>query len=162
MNTEKLVHFIIFKLRQAGFETILFGGWAKEFIGLIPPREHKDIDLLYLCDDFVLFDLFIENESDFKEIEGKHFEHKRAFYYKGIMIELLLVQTKGKSLYTSFWNKYILYWSQIGCLIIEKPGYQSIKVANKRTIEFYEKHNNLIDMARRTSLKQKTSISNSH
>ena len=34
-------------LRSLGIETWVFGGWGEELRGLIRPREHADLDLLY-------------------------------------------------------------------------------------------------------------------
>ena len=34
-------------LRAHGIETWVFGGWGEELRGLIRPREHVDLDLLY-------------------------------------------------------------------------------------------------------------------
>ena len=34
-------------LREHGVETWVFGGWGEELRGLIRPREHADVDLLY-------------------------------------------------------------------------------------------------------------------
>ena len=67
-------------------DCLIFGGWAEELTGIIPPRDHKDLDLLYLAEDFARFDTFIENQPDLQEIKAKHFAHKRAFLCFGIIV----------------------------------------------------------------------------
>jgi hypothetical protein len=74
-------------LTSRGIDTWVFGGWGEELRGLILPREHVDLDLLYAADDW--------NEVDALHldwIEGKRFAWKRAFRLEGIMVELFLVQ----------------------------------------------------------------------
>lgn len=97
--------------RFDGFDvqTFIFGGWAEELLGIIKPREHKDIDLLYLADDFRFVDEFI-HKNNLQEIIEKRFAHKRAFKIEGIMVEVFLVSKVRGKYVTSFFNKYSFEW----------------------------------------------------
>jgi hypothetical protein len=77
-------------LRSQGIETWVFGGWAEELRGLIKPRDHVDLDLLYPAPGWNRVD-----RLDLDWIEGKRFPWKRAFVLEGTMIELFLVQRDG-------------------------------------------------------------------
>lgn len=91
-----------------GIETFVFGGWAEELQGMIPPREHKDIDLLYKGDNLTPIDEFIQKHN-LKII--KQFPHKRAFLFREIMIEIFLVD---KNYTTNFFSIYLHHWMQSG------------------------------------------------
>lgn len=78
-------------LEEHGVTTWLFGGWAEELHGLIAPRDHLDVDLLYLGTDFELVDHFIQ-QGGVSEIVEKRFPHKRAFVFAEVMTEIILVQ----------------------------------------------------------------------
>jgi len=124
---------IIKRLENHNIETILFGGWAEELNKTIKPREHKDIDFLYLSDDFSKVDEFIRNNSDIVEVLEKHFPHKRAFKYSNILIELILIKNKKSKPTTNFWNEYILEWPTAP-LFIEVDN---LRVAKQEIIDFY-------------------------
>jgi hypothetical protein len=76
-------------------ETWVFGGWGEELRGLIKPREHVDLDLLYPAESWNAVDAL-----PFDWIEGKRFEWKRAFVLEGTMVELFLVERDGDGWYT--------------------------------------------------------------
>ena len=108
VNSVKFLHAIVARLRKAGIETIVFGGWAEELMKAIPPRPHHDVDLLYFEDNFIKVDEFLANQADLEEIRSKRFSHKRAFLWNGIMVELLLVQEGNKQYITNLWGEYRL------------------------------------------------------
>jgi aminoglycoside-2''-adenylyltransferase len=87
----------------------LFGGWGEELHGLVAPRPHKDIDLLYPAADFTAVDAFLARGL-VDEIAAKRFPHKRAFELDGVMTELFLVQRDATGLYTYFWDQHRYDW----------------------------------------------------
>lgn len=87
----------------------LFGGWAEELHGVIAPRPHKDIDLLYPAPDFRQVDAFLSCGT-VDEIVAKRFPHKRAFELDGAMTELFLVRQDAAGYYTSFWGQHRYDW----------------------------------------------------
>jgi aminoglycoside-2''-adenylyltransferase len=82
-------------LASKGVDAWVFGGWGEELRGLIKPREHADLDLLYPAEDWTIVDgLYLD------WIEGKRFDWKRAFRLEGIQVELFLVQYDAAGWYT--------------------------------------------------------------
>ncbi len=73
---------------------------------------------------------------DLHEIAEKHFFHKRAFIYKGVMVELFLLQKDEEGYYTNFWGKNKYYWPE-NTLITTMNGF---KLANKEALENYRKN----------------------
>jgi hypothetical protein len=82
-------------LSSKGIETWVFGGWGEELRGLIRPREHADLDLLYAADDWQVVDA-----QYLDWIVAKRFPWKRAFALEGIMVELFLVQRDESGWFT--------------------------------------------------------------
>ncbi len=103
-NNLQFVKSLYSLLRSESVQTFVFGGWAEELQSMISPREHKDIDLLYIGDNFLSVDNFIQ-KYHLKII--KQFPHKRAFLFSGIMIEIFLV---NKNLTTNFFSLYLHKW----------------------------------------------------
>jgi len=108
-NNLTLLYKITTLLTINNIHTWIFGGWAEEIQEIIPPRIHKDIDLLYPASDFNTLDIFLKKVG-FEEIKGKHFFHKRAFLYQGIMVEIFLIQNENSQYFTNFFNKKKLFW----------------------------------------------------
>jgi aminoglycoside-2''-adenylyltransferase len=82
-------------LRRHGVETWVFGGWGEELRGLIRPREHVDLDLLYPAESWDEVD-----DLPFEWLASKRFEWKRAFILEGVMVELFLVRHDERGWYT--------------------------------------------------------------
>jgi hypothetical protein len=82
-------------LTAKGIDTWVFGGWGEELRGLIIPRQHVDLDLLYAGDDWSQVDAL-----PLDWVEAKRFPWKRAFMLEGIMVELFLVQHDARGWYT--------------------------------------------------------------
>jgi hypothetical protein len=104
-----------------GISCALFGGWAEEALGLVPPRAHADIDLLLLAPSFETLDsLLISAPDEFKEIPLKRFTHKRGFLVDGIMVETTLVTQVNETAATLFWGDVRFDWlmplTTLGCL----------------------------------------------
>ena len=53
---------VVQKLEQAGLLVWVAGGWAEELSGFGSAREHRDIDLLFLDQDFSRLEAFFNNE----------------------------------------------------------------------------------------------------
>jgi hypothetical protein len=82
-------------LRARGVETWVFGGWGEELRGLIRPRPHIDLDLLYPAESWEAVD-----ELYLDWVDGKRFPWKRAFFLEGTMVELFLVRRDAEGWYT--------------------------------------------------------------
>ncbi|HZU21139.1 MAG TPA: hypothetical protein VE982_07945 [Gaiellaceae bacterium] len=83
-------------LRARRVETWVFGGWGEELRGLIRPRDHADLDLLYPAESWDAVDAL-----DLDWIEAKRFPWKRAFVLEATMVELFLVQHDVDGWYTA-------------------------------------------------------------
>ena len=95
MNDLAFVERAVSLLASKGVDSWVFGGWAEELRGLIKPREHVDLDLLYPAEDWSIVDnLYLD------WIEGKRFDWKRAFKLEEITVELFLVQYDARGWYT--------------------------------------------------------------
>ena len=88
MNNKTFLYDAITYLERNGITTWIFGGWAEELSGVIKPRKHKDIDLLYPAENFEILDSLLIEEDQIEEVTEKHFIHKRAFIYKVVLMEL--------------------------------------------------------------------------
>lgn len=108
-NDRNFVARVTALLAEAGINTWIFGGWAEELRGLVPPRDHADLDLLCPADDFSTVDAFLATER-VSEILLKRFPHKRAFEFEGIRVELFLVQKDETGHYTNFWGSIRYDW----------------------------------------------------
>jgi hypothetical protein len=95
VNDLKFVDRAVSRLSSKGVDTWVFGGWGEELRGLIKPREHADVDLLYPADDWrVVDDLYLD------WVDAKRFPWKRAFMLEGIMVELFLARHDARGWYT--------------------------------------------------------------
>jgi hypothetical protein len=95
MNDLQFVERAQSMLRGKGIETWVFGGWGEELRGLIRPREHADLDLLYAAEAWDEVDaLYLD------WLEGKRRPWKRAFVLEGVQVELFLVQHDETGWYT--------------------------------------------------------------
>ena len=111
-NTFELLAEVTKALENAQIKTWLFGGWAEELMGLCPPRQHRDIDLLYPAQSFMRLEEFVRTQSGVEEVEAKRFTHKRAFEWQGVLVEVFLVCANAETLVTNFFGKYSFVWPQ--------------------------------------------------
>jgi len=95
MNDLSFLRWVVAFLAARRIETWVFGGWGEELRGLIHPRAHVDVDLLYPAEDWAAVDAL-----DLDWIPGKRFPWKRAFVVEGVVVELFLVQRDERGLYT--------------------------------------------------------------
>ncbi len=136
-NNLKLVLEVTTALDSHKVYTWLFGGWAEELQGIISPRIHKDIDLLYPAPNFDILDkLLLSDVLEIREIKAKHFIHKRAFLYHGIMIEVILLQKDNSQYFTNFFGQKIFYWPKDS---LEELNFQKqkIRIASVETLQLY-------------------------
>jgi hypothetical protein len=95
MNDLVFVERVQTMLRARGVETWVFGGWGEELRGLIRPRDHVDLDLLYPAESWHALDAL-----DLDWIEGKRLSWKRAFACEAVAVELFLVRHDERGWYT--------------------------------------------------------------
>jgi hypothetical protein len=96
MNDLRFVERVVTMLRARGVETWVFGGWGEELRGLIRPRDHVDLDLLYPAEEWDEVD-----RLRLAFIPEKRFRWKRAFLFEGTAVELFLVQRDERGPYTT-------------------------------------------------------------
>lgn len=134
-NTLPLVIAIMGELSTEKCSVLLGGGWAKELLGLIRPRVHKDIDLYYLGTDLSPIDSFIAAKA-YKEIQAKHMAHKRAFLANGVMVEIVLIQQDNQGHHSPFspWGDVPIRWPQPLSAEIEELG---ISCLSSEALNFY-------------------------
>ena len=95
MNNLAFVERAVGLLSSKGIDTWVFGGWGEELRGLIVPRAHVDLDLLYAAESWDEVDtLYLD------WIEAKQYTWKRAFTFEGIAVELFLVQRDERGWFT--------------------------------------------------------------
>jgi hypothetical protein len=95
MNDVAFVERAVSLLQAKGVNVWIFGGWGEELRGLIKPRPHADLDLLFPAPDWRDVD-----GLSLDWIARKRFPWKRAFVLDGVMVELFLVQGDERGWYT--------------------------------------------------------------
>lgn len=89
----------------------IFGGWAEEVLGMRPPGPHRDIDLVHRAEDFGRVDALLAEQADrLEEVRAKRFKHKRAFRFRGVLCEILLVRSWTSRPVTLFWGDVEFQW----------------------------------------------------
>jgi hypothetical protein len=96
MNDLVFVERVQTMLRAKGVQTWVFGGWGEELRGLIRPRDHVDLDLLYPAESWEEVDAL-----DLDWIAGKRLPWKRAFAHGAVAVELFLVRHDERGWYTA-------------------------------------------------------------
>lgn len=94
-------------LRRQGFACDVFGGWAEEILGLREPGPHGDIDLAFRGADLSVFDTI---GYDFTPVPAKRFAHKRAFLFRQVLCEIILVRDAGCHPVTHYWGDVPFFW----------------------------------------------------
>jgi hypothetical protein len=144
-NDVNLVRDVVRRLRDRGHDVWLFGGWAEELAGVRPAGPHGDIDLLLRAPNFVALDALLRGQSDFSEIEQKRFSHKRAFEFRGVRIEVLLVQPSPSARTILFDGRGMLSWpadtfagaAQAGLPIVSLAALALYRSEHDRVVEAY-------------------------
>jgi len=109
-NTRQFLADMLQELVAAYIQTWIFGGWAEELQDLRPPGPHHDIDLLYSAEDFSSVDQFLQSRTDLEEVPSKRFVHKRAFVWRGILVEIFLLRPVPTRFVTDFFGLYQFQW----------------------------------------------------
>ena len=86
---------------------LVFGGWAEELHGLIPARDHRDIDLLLVDPDERARAAVLDTPE---EISEKRSSHKRAFEVADVPVELFLARSENGERVTWFWDHLRWVW----------------------------------------------------
>lgn len=106
-NDLPLLRSVMASLHQAGLRVLVFGGWAEELWGVIPPGVHRDVDLLVIDPDDASLDGFLRSH---REVTEKRYNHKRAFTAAGVLVELFIVRRRGEGYVTCFWGRISWNW----------------------------------------------------
>jgi hypothetical protein len=102
-----LLRSVLDEFDRAGITVSVFGGWAEEFHGLIPPRDHRDIDVLLMDPEDRVLDDFLDGRA---EIVAKRARHKRAFEVDGTLVELFITRNEDGQRVTYFWDDIRWVW----------------------------------------------------
>jgi hypothetical protein len=108
-NTKEMLSAALRDLRAQGLACDLFGGWAEELLGLREPWAHGDIDLIYRGESLAAFDAVGDR---FSPVPQKRFHHKRAFLFRNILCEIVLVQDAEARPVTHYWGDVPFHWEQ--------------------------------------------------
>ncbi|MGA7172998.1 MAG: hypothetical protein WCB86_04635 [Candidatus Dormiibacterota bacterium] len=103
----RLLRLVGSQLEQAGVSVLVFGGWAEELLGVLPPRLHRDIDLLLLGPVQALLAKFLDASGAIPE---KRSSQKRALEVEGTLVELFLARKEGGTYVTLFWDEVRWRW----------------------------------------------------
>lgn len=137
-NSLPVVYSLLDQLAQAQIRVWLFGGWAEEVWGLVAPRPHADIDLLYPAAQFAALDAWIARSTHLRPIPTKRFSHKRAVLLDDLMIEWLRVETHDGCLVTHFWNgRHTMTWPAGTLTSLHPAGLPRIDVASPAALQSY-------------------------
>ncbi len=138
INTFSFVNHLLHTLAAAHTRSWLFGGWAEEVWGVIAPRPHNDIDLLYPAADFGTLDQFIGTNPSMAEILAKRFSHKRAVMYHDVMVEWFLLESHGTGYATHFFDgKHSFYWPDGSLTQVRGLDGQHVDVASRDALTAY-------------------------
>ena len=89
----------------------IFGGWAEELLHVSGPRMHGDIDLVHRAPIFAAIDVAIAClASTVREIPEKRFLHKRAFVFREVLCEIILVRDADTQPVTHYWGDVVFCW----------------------------------------------------
>jgi len=122
---------VVDELVEAGFDVGVFGGWAKELLGLIERRSHRDLDLMVVGPDIDTLDAFVRDRH---EVVAKRLSHKRAFILNGILVELFIADRGPNGWTTTFWDRTEHRWPPGGW--VECCG---LPVASEDVLDSYER-----------------------
>lgn len=144
-NTLENVVALCFELREAGFNVVVFGGWAEELVGISAPRQHRDIDLLIVAPNFKELDSWLALQDEVRE---KRLPHKRAFRRGSLLVELILVQCSSLGVLSSDCHGHQLQWPHGQLLEIRVEGRGWLVVAPPSHLLFYRREYDELAKAR--------------
>lgn len=132
------VHEVLDALDASGLSPCLFGGWAKELHGVWEHGAHGDIDILVRADDIAALDAFLRAGS-LPEFLPKRHVHKRAYWHRGILVELFHLRPAPDGTTTDFYGQFVRPWrSPLACTLQASDG-RRIEVATADNIIAYER-----------------------
>jgi len=147
-NTQQFLAAALASLTAAGVTTWLFGGWAEELWAISAPREHHDIDLLYLAEDFDHLQSFLDDTPSMTEIALKRFLHKRAVLCDNVMVEFLLVQQDKRGLFTRFFDgRRVFYWPNDTLSYTVQLEGSIINIASQQALAEYRRYHPEIELS---------------
>ena len=126
----------------------VFGGWAEELTGIRPCSAHKDVDFICVDEGTRKIDSILSEISVFAEIEQKRFSHKRAFMYKGIMIEIFLARRYVSHCYIDLWGRYKICWLESRMSQLIPDAYSTISVVSPDVLQLYRQHYSFVSHSR--------------
>ena len=157
-NTRQFLADTLQELAAAQIDTWIFGGWAEELHGIRPPGPHGDIDLLYPAENFYLLDQMLSAHSNMEEIQGKRFVHKRAFVWRGVLIEIFLLRSAATGFVTDFFGLHQFHWPKDAVsqtLLLGVPAPSASPVA----LRFYREQHTAVEQAYQQHLAPKDEVS---
>jgi len=140
MKEENTIGFLLSVLDDlVSLPVVVFGGWAEEILGLIPPKTHSDVDLLLAARDFAALEGLLAPDDRYAVIPQKRFSHKRAFERNGVRIEVFLVDPDA--LCTNFFDSVIFEWPSDTFAHRWRFGGRLVPVASPAALKLYrEEH----------------------
>lgn len=148
MNTRNFLVSVVQKLELKWFEVYVFGWWWEELLHTVEPREHKDIDLFLVHDNFHQLDECIQSTKLFTEILPKRFPHKRAVMYEWVMIEFFLVNCVAGVYSTIFFDEVRYVWWTNSITKNVTIWWHVLKVVDSNIIQWYRLQFNSIEQLR--------------
>ncbi|MGI9385422.1 MAG: hypothetical protein ACR2PO_19905 [Methyloligellaceae bacterium] len=141
-NDLSLVRLALARLAETGAEGIVFGGWAKELLGICAPCAHRDIDLFVQARSFDPIDCWLSRKPQgIVEIERKRFAHKRAFTLRETMVEIILVERDAVGPITQFWGDVPFRWIEpLGVSVRPSAQDKAFSVTSPENLARYQSH----------------------
>ena len=139
-NSPNAVADVLRDLAEDDIVAAVFGGWAEEALGLIDPGPHRDIDLVLLSDSFADIDASFAKGRRPGEIADKRFRHKRAFRFRGVVVELILVERRGGRSVTRFWGDTEHIWREPLTTVAKLGAHTLRMVSASNLLDFRERY----------------------
>jgi len=157
-NMLELLAEIVNALGNAQIKTWLFGGWAEELAGLCPARLHCDIDLLYPAQNFTRLEEFMRAQGHAEEVQAKQFTHKRAFEWRGVLVEVFLVCVDAEVPITDFFGELSFVWPQDMFSFTVKLIQEDCPCASMAALWLYRARHGEIEKAYKNHVLKDTAI----
>jgi hypothetical protein len=134
------------ELAAAELRPLVFGGWAKDFLGLWRGGMHRDLDLLIVTGDIRAVDAFIADRGK-PPFPGTRHAHKRAYWSDGLLVELLCVADDPDGPITNCYGHYRHRWlTPLACRVAVTDE-QTLEVVTPENIAAYERAHPLVQRA---------------
>ena len=139
-NSPDAVADVLRDLAEDDIVAAVIGGWAEEALGLIDPGPHRDIDLVLLSDSFAEIDATFAAGQRPHEITQKRFHPKRAFLFRGIVVELILAERCGCQHVTRFWGDTEHVWREPLTTVAKLGAHTLRMVSASNLLDFRERY----------------------